>query len=127
MEWVTLDAANLNEWDIESTNAGVCNHATVPVGQLPTCTAWASTTPGIFTMDCKFTNNNNQVETDHFVVAAVGNAISKMNVTITLNNQLVQTNTIAYTVTGTPAAADFTRPTTCAPAAREIRFRPKLF
>jgi len=124
-EWVTLDANNLNEWDIESTAPTTCNHATVPVANLPTCTAWTSPTAGTFTMDCKFTNNNQQVEADHFVVTVTNGLITKQTVTITLDNQLVQTNTITYTVTGVPTAAEFVRPTTCAPAAHRsnLHFR----
>jgi len=124
-EWLTLDANNLNEWDIESTAATTCNHNTVPVANLAGCTAWTSAVAGIFTQDCKATNNG-QTEIDHYVVAAQGNVITKMNVTITVDGQLVQTNSVVYTVTGVlPTAKYFVLPTTCAPALQ--RFRPKMY
>jgi len=121
-EWVTLDNANLNEWDIESNAPNTCNHNTVPVAQLPTCTPWTSPVAGQFVMDCK-SNNNGQAEVDHFILTANGNAVNRLNVAITVNNALVQTNAVVYTVTGTPTPADFTRPATCAPAAKSFRFR----
>lgn len=120
-EWIQIDKNNLNEWDIESNAPTTCNHNTVPVANLQTCTAWNMATPGVYTMDCKNTNNG-QTEVDHFVVAAVGNAITKQNVTILVNNQVIQTNSIVYSVTGVaPTMADFTRPTNCAPALQRMR------
>jgi len=120
-EWVVLDANNFNEWDIESNAPTTCNHATVPVAQLPVCSAW-TITGATATMNCKITDQG-QTEVDNFVLAMNGNLPVRLNVTITVNNQLVQTSSVTFAVTGTPTAADFTRPATCAPAKKALHFR----
>jgi len=118
--WIKIDAqSNLIEWDTESDMAGTCNKQTVAAADLGTCTPWTAQ-GATFVQDCKMTDNQNNVENDHVVVAVQGGVITRMNITTTVNNQVVQTLSVVFTVNGnTPVPTDFALPAICANAAKK--------